>query len=261
MNERMRRKEEPKKGAAEWLLTYSDMVTLMLTFFVLLYSMSTLDITRFKAVVYSLQGALGPLDGNDGMLDGLPGLDGPSSEQENKTLADESVQAYLEYQEEMARLEELQAQLNAFLSEMGLESSISAVLEERGLVLSFQDSVLFEKGKADLLDKSRVILREVAVILMDKNNQVRIEGHTDNLPINTARFPSNWELSTSRATNVLRFLIDEGLPGERLSAVGYGEFRPVAPNNSEENRSRNRRVDMVLLRDGLGANEPGMTKE
>jgi chemotaxis protein MotB len=232
------------------------MVTLMLTFFILLYSFSTLDISKWKSVVYSLQGALGPLDGNEGVLEGLPGIDGPSSEKDDKTLADESIQSYLEYQQEIERLEEIRSQLQKYLSEIGLQTSITVTLEERGLLLRFQDSVLFEKGKADLLPGSREILREVAVILLENENQVRIEGHTDDLPINTPRFPSNWELSTSRATNVLRFIVNEGLPGDRLSAVGYGEYRPIAPNDGEANRGKNRRVDMVLLRESLGFNEP-----
>ena len=85
---------------------------------------------------------------------------------------------------------------------------------------------------------------------------MRIEGHTDDLPIHTERFPSNWELSTTRATNVLKFLISQGLAGEKLSAVGYGEFRPIVVNDSEENRKKNRRVDIVLLRESLIIGEP-----
>jgi chemotaxis protein MotB len=129
-------------------------------------------------------------------------------------------------------------------------------MDERGLVLRFQDSVLFEKSKADILSQTLGALKEIAKILKTTDNPIRIEGHTDDLPINTVKYPSNWELSTTRATNVLRFLIQEGLPGNRLSAVGYGEFRPLVPNDSEENRKKNRRVDLVLIRKDLIVNEP-----
>jgi chemotaxis protein MotB len=232
------------------------MITLMLTFFILLFSFSTIDVNKWKTVVYSLQGALGPLDGNEGVMDGMQGIDGPSSEEEDKTMNSQSVEEFLKFQEEMQELEQLQTELVDYLTDVGMEKSVAVEMDERGLVLRFQDSVLFEKSKADILSQSIGVLREIANILKNNDNPIRIEGHTDDLPINTTKFPSNWELSTTRATNVLRFLIQEGLPGNRLSAVGYGEFRPLMPNNSEESRKSNRRVDLVLIRKDLIVNEP-----
>jgi len=251
-----RNKDEAKKGQPDWLMTYSDMVTLCLAFFVLLYSFSTLDATKWKTVVYSLQGALGPLDGGDGILEGLPQTVGDNGKENEDEINQESVEEFLKYQEEMKELEQLQSELKEYLSGVNMDANIAVEMEERGLVLRFQDSVLFEKSKADLLSQSTGIMREIAGILKNTDNPIRIEGHTDDLPINTTKFPSNWELSTTRATNVLRFLINEGLPGDRLSAVGYGEYHPLIKNEDEESRKKNRRVDIVLIRESLRVNEP-----
>lgn len=251
-----RKGSQEKKGQPDWLVTYGDMVTLCLTFFVLLYSFSTLDATKWKTVVYSLQGALGPLDGGDGILEGLPQSKDGGESYDNEQINQDSLKEFLKYQEEMKELAQLQSVLMEYLYGEGLDTEIAVIMEQRGLVLRFQDSVLFEKSKADLLPQAIEVMREIAKILKNTDNPIRVEGHTDDLPINTAKFPSNWELSTTRATNVLRFLINEGLSGDRLSAVGYGEYHPIVTNDDEESRRKNRRVDILLIRESLRANEP-----
>lgn len=249
MNNSRRRNEEPEADKSNlWLLTYSDMVTLCLTFFVLLYSFSTIDTVKWKSLVVSLQGALGVMPGNE--------LPTTTVEEKNFDIDEIKMEQYLMYEEETKRMEEIQARLDEFLSANDLEANISTSIEERGVIIRFQDSVLFPKSRADLYQKSTVILSGLSSIITELGNLIRIEGHTDDLPINTERFPSNWELSTARATNVLRFLIKEGVPGEKLSAVGYGEFRPLVANDCEENRKKNRRVDIVLLRESLILGEP-----
>lgn len=261
MTRRRRRAEESSNiNENVWLITYSDLVTLMLTFFVLLYSFSTLDNIKWKNVVVSIQGALGVLDGGTGFNDGPPGSN-PGDNQLNDGEKEQDidnlnhVDEFKKFQEEMKKLENIQTQLGNYLNTKGL-TSISLSVEERGLIIRFEDSVLFSKGRADLLPQAIEVLNEIVTILKNTENSIRVEGHTDNLPINTERFPSNWELSTSRATNVLRFMINKGLNGKQLSAVGYGEYRPLAANDSEENRRKNRRVDIVILRESLQKNEP-----
>lgn len=272
---------DSNSNAFIWLITYGDLVTLCLTFFVLLYSFSTLDNQKWQNVMTSLQGSLGVLDGgpsvNEGFSGNGTGFDGNSntngSSGQNAAangqatgqdsdasgqgeVKVERVDEFLKYQEEMKKLEGIKGDLNTYLQAKGLSTSITVDVEERGLVLRFQDSVLFERGKADIISQSNVILKEISNILKETDNGIRIEGHTDNLPIHTERFPSNWELSTSRATNVLRFLIQQGMPGEKLSAVGYGEYHPLIPNTDEESRRKNRRVDIVILRESMQKNEP-----
>lgn len=258
---RRKKKEDHKIDTNSWLMTYSDMVTLCLAFFVLLFSFSSLDTWKWRSVVISLRGALGVMDGGESVFEGpinpemnpQQGSDGDQS----KTYQEiEDMEEYLKYQEETKRLEQIKAVLSEYLLEEGFEASVTLSIEERGLVIRFQDSVLFEKGKADLLTQSVKVLERLYGIFKDMDNYIRIEGHTDNLPIHTERFPSNWELSTSRATNVLRFLFEKGLPGERLSAVGYGEYHPIVNNDNEDNRRRNRRVDIVIIRESQQRNEP-----
>lgn len=254
-----RRRRERLGGAVTqpgWLLTYSDMVTLCLAFFVLLYSYSSLDTQKFKSLVISLQGALGFGGVDASLIDGFPGEKLVMEETEPTTLNKEQMDSFLQYEQETKKLEAIQASLNRYLQEKGLESTVTINMEERGLVLRFQDSVLFAKSRSELIGDSTAILTHVGEILQGVDNPIRIEGHTDNLPIKTVQFPSNWELSTSRATNVLRYLVEKGIASYRLSAVGYGEFHPVAPNDSEANRSKNRRVDIVVIRGSERVNEP-----
>lgn len=237
---RSRRSDEYPKGAPAWMTTYGDIVTLCLTFFVLLYSFSNIDTMKWNRVQISIQSALGQVGAGDNLLDGSDG----------------QLQEFIQYTQEMQKLENIKSQLETYLQEQNLSDNISVNMEERGLVLRFQDSVLFNKGKAELLGKSFNVLKNSAEIFQEIDNPIRVEGHTDDLPINTAKYPSNWELSTARATNVLRYLIEQGIQGDRLSAVGYSKYHPLYENNSEENRRKNRRVDIVIIRESLRVNEP-----
>jgi chemotaxis protein MotB len=223
------------------MMTYGDLVTQILIFFVLLFSISSIDAQKFQAALLSLQGALGFLTGSttteepktpDGNLDDLDARD---------------------HQQMQGVLELIEHRLQA----AGLKATVSTDLEERGLVIRFMDSVLFDLGRADIKPLGRQTLDNLAPTLAEIPNQVRVEGHTDNLPIVTAAFPSNWELSTTRATNVVRYLIEgRGLDPRRMSAAGYGEWRPVAPNDTPADRQRNRRVDIVILYVSKGLLEP-----
>ncbi|MFS8572384.1 MAG: OmpA family protein [Clostridia bacterium] len=147
--------------------------------------------------------------------------------------------------------------LRALQERYDLYDVVAIESTERGIVIHFTDRVLFDTGRAEIKPEAREVLQAVAVELAKLPHHIRVEGHTDNVPIHNERFPSNWELSTARAVTVLRFLIQVGgLDPGRLSAVGYGEYRPIASNDTPEGRARNRRVDIVLLDHGLAAFEP-----
>lgn len=225
--------EEQKAGAPEWLATYGDMVTLLLCFFVLLFSFSTLDVQKFKAIIQSMNGSLGVMDSGT-------------------TVQMEPLQAAFPNDtptEENEEFKKLYEEINEYIKENNLEASITLKLDERGLLVRFLDNVLFDSGKADLKPRAREIINTVSEILKQNDKNVRIEGHTDNVPINTPRFPSNWELSTTRAVNVVKYLIEEnGIEAKRLSASGYADQHPIDDNGIAEGRQRNRRVDMVILR-------------
>ena len=243
MTRRHRQSEEPAGG--NWLTTYADMITLVLAFFVLLFSMSTIDVKRFDLAVTSMQKALGFMPGGRTVF-----VEDLQDAGELKRL--EQVRTL-----EFLQLAEIRRNVEDALIASGRGGEASFSMEERGLVIRFADSVLFPSSRAVLTPEAREVMDDVAGILRRLGNHIRIEGHTDSRPINTPQFPSNWELSTARATTVLRYLLEvHGLSASRLSAAGYGEYRPVASNETPEGMQQNRRVDIVILRFTAGGEEP-----
>jgi chemotaxis protein MotB len=147
--------------------------------------------------------------------------------------------------------------ITAFLQEKGAEDKVKMEIGPRGLVISLKDTEFFDSGKANVRAKSMYLLDNISAAISRYSNSIRIEGHTDNVPIKTSQFPSNWELSTARATNIVRYLVDaHEFPPERISAIGYGEYRPIADNSVEEGRQKNRRVDVVVLSSAGEQGEP-----
>jgi len=151
--------------------------------------------------------------------------------------------------------------LEEYAESIGLGSEIVLSIEERGLVIRFMDKVLFDSGRASLRPESIEILSSIAEVLNKEefsNRLIKVEGHTDTVPTgNLSEFPTNWELSSTRATNVLRFLVEEkGIDGSRISSSGYSYYRPIAPNDTAENKQKNRRVDIVILRSSFEEMEP-----
>ncbi|OQX86247.1 MAG: hypothetical protein B6D63_00460 [Candidatus Latescibacteria bacterium 4484_7] len=226
----MRRKktEEKKGGAPGWMVTYGDLMSLLLTFFVLLVSMSSIQESKFKQALGSLLGALGVMnmDRSAIQFDRLPIPD--------------------KYKEELGRLRNQVRMFKNYIRIKGIESKVSIEETEEGMLIRLSGPLMFESGKADLNDYAKDILTHVVNVLKESDAQIRVEGHTDNIPISNSKYSSNWELSTARAISVLKFLNNNGIPGTRLSAVGYGEFRPIVPNDTAENRRRNRRVEIYV---------------
>ncbi|MDS1029864.1 flagellar motor protein MotB [Bacillota bacterium LX-D] len=239
-----RRKNEAEKDNSErWLLTYSDLITLLMVFFIVLYSMSNVNAQKFEAMAASLNAAL---NGGTAVLDGgfisenppAIGIEVEPNQPEN---------AYNTVAEEIKK----------YLKEEGLEQKISVTQQERGLVVSIQDTVLFPKASAELTPQARKTIKQIGGILLKIPSYIRVEGHTDNLAIHNDQFKSNWELSVLRATSVVHILTEQtGLNPKLVSAIGYGEYRPVVPNNGERNYAKNRRVDIVLLKTVYNRVEP-----
>lgn len=233
--------EEPKQGSPAWMNTYGDMVTLLLCFFVLLFSFSEVDAKKFDALIESFQGSLGILDSGTAIVD-----DDLITEAMKDDLTTDQKQ-------ELEDFRKLQESLENYLQNYGLESDILVTHENAGLVLRFQDNVLFDPGEAVLKQRSKEILSDITTFLEAPEfigKSIRVEGHTDTVKVNpTSIYPTNWELSAGRASNVVRYLVEEsGLEPRRLAIAGYGEYHPIAPNDTAENRSKNRRVDIVILR-------------
>jgi chemotaxis protein MotB len=226
---RRRRRESPHSNHERWLLTYADLITLLLAFFIVMYSMSRLDAKKFGRMADAFNGVL---RGGQAVLQPA-GVDAQGA-----GLLD------------LGELKSLGSQIQEKVVTEQLQDKIETLQDERGLVIRVLESAAFDAGSADLKPQMHSILNVLADQLRAMDNHLRVEGHTDDRPIRTARFPSNWELSTSRATGVVRYLVEElKLDATRVSALGYGEFRPIASNANPEGRARNRRVDLIVLAD------------
>ena len=246
---RRRMRNSKNTGAPLWMVTYSDMVTLILVFFILLFSMSQISHNKFEMVTESFQ--------NRGVFDFYPSivpLDTPSSMGEEEEEDDDffslptEVDFEIEVQEDT--LQPLIEEVESFLDEFQLHEVISATRTDLGVELVLQDSIFFNPGEAEILDEGRPFLTKIGTLLSSINNNVKIEGHTDSRPINSYRYPSNWELSGARASVIVRYFIEEQeLAEERFRIAGYGKTNPLVPNDSEENMNQNRRVEIVILED------------
>lgn len=211
-----------------WLTTFNDMVTLLMVFFVLLFSMGSLDVKRFKHFQNALQSAMGVL------YEGKRAPVGMITE----TFAPETARPSREpaLGRDRQRIERLQ-------QTQGLEARYTP----RGIQLTLNDSLLFRSGSATVTAEGRVLLAKVSRIIRTIGRRIRVEGHSDNVPIATHRYPSNWELSTERAIQVVNYFIEQGRIDPRLlSAVGYADVKPRADNDSQAGRAKNRRVEIIL---------------
>lgn len=255
-----------KDNTMRWLVSYADFITVMMVFFIVLWTTARVDEGKFQELGQVVHMAFFP-SGNLLPSPGLPGAGGPGSGMSDQPpTADEDVDELDPGEFRWPAADEMQVPgihpwtglpispeeaglgLVEQLPELIESGEMSVVRTERGIVISLQNSVLFDSGSADIRPDAIPILIEVAQALRQVDNNVLVEGYTDNVPIRTAQFPSNWELSASRATNVLRFLVEgNNLDPDRFAAVGYGEYRNIYPNDTEANRQKNRRVDIVIL--------------
>lgn len=210
--------------ATAWLTTFNDMITLLMVFFVLLFSMGTMDIRRFKNFQHQLQSAMGVM---------YEGHHAPGGIIHDR-------QGYVE--ETRHPSEPPTEDFKALADQQGLEAEYSP----RGIQLTLNDSLLFESASARVTPKGLDLLAVISRVVKPMKRPIRVEGHTDNRPIATSRYPSNWELSTARAVNVVQFFVKQGIPARRLSAAGYGSSKPRVSNDSDAHRSRNRRVEIIL---------------
>ncbi|HVW32272.1 MAG TPA: flagellar motor protein MotB [Acidimicrobiia bacterium] len=247
-----------------WLITYADMITLLMVLFIVLYSISQVDLAKFRKLkegiaggfggptaLAAVQGGAGALSGGGAVFDAQVTGSGtqPSAEALNGLLSD--IRARTEgARQQRTVLQGTQQDLQQSLDAAGLGDTVRFRLESRGLVVTIvTDRVLFDPGQADLRPEGREVMDKIAAALGKLPNKLSVEGHTDNTPI-SGRYPSNWELSTARATTVLRELIERhGIDPGRLQAAGYADERPVASNATPEGRAANRRVELVVLAD------------
>lgn len=221
--------DKPCLPASGWLTTFNDLVTLLMVFFVLIFSMSVIDVHKVKQFQSALQSGLGVLNAGDSAA---------------VAVVDDRYQQPAQAAQQSARVKKLETSIRQ-LEEL---DGVSATFERGGITISMDEQLLFAPGRARLNPGSRAQLDRVARVLRKTGGPVRVEGHTDNIPVHSRRFPSNWELSTARAVRVLKYLADSGrIAPQRLSAVGYGAAKPIVGNDTPDRRAINRRVEIILV--------------
>jgi chemotaxis protein MotB len=228
---RHRRRAEPAAHSERWLISYADFITLLFAFFVTMYAISTVDQKKLQKAVAAFQTAF-PASNVVKDAAEVPRIATP------KPAGVHPIDGALDL---------LKSRLAARLHQLD-EDRVELNMDQRGLVVSVREAASFPVGRAELDPEAQNLFREIALDLVAIPNHVRVEGHTDDVPIHTVRYASNWELSTARATNVVAFFTEGvGITPDRLSAAGYAEFHPRVPNDSAEHRAENRRVDIVIL--------------
>jgi chemotaxis protein MotB len=239
-----------------WLITYADMITLLMVLFIVLFAIGQTDLKKFNQLKNSFNNSLGgknpnpAIEGGTGNLDGEQNIDPGLNLDKQAALALQEKKAHdAAVTQENNTLQHAEDEIKTALTAHGLADSANFRLESRGLVVTIvTDQVLFDLGSAGLRQGGQAVLDGMAPALASLPNPIAIEGHTDNQPIHSALFATNWELSTARATSVLRYLTDtKGIAPSRISAAGYADQRPIVPNDTDAHRSQNRRVEVVVL--------------
>lgn len=242
--------EEVKKGAPAYMATYGDMMTLLLCFFVLLFAMSSLDEAKFRAFINSYSGATGILDGGQVILTDYGMLHNGIQQFPSSPNYSANEQALVE---KNRALETIKEDLKGFIEANQLSNQVSVKKQGDAIVITLADVLLFESGKADLKQQAKEVLLIVGGELktyIQEGYRIRMEGHTDNVPMHNAQFPSNWELSAARSIAVAKYFIYEmNFEPMRVSAEGFGEYKPIADNRTSEGKAMNRRVEIKLTKD------------
>lgn len=234
----MRRKkkhDEEPENAERWLITYADLITLLLAFFILMYTMSKQDAQKYQEVSGHLRA----------VFTGGIGVAGKGSVL-GKTPTELSFKGG-----EGSGIRELERQIKGVDEQA--KGRISVFADDRGIIVRAMEQAFFDEGKADLSDQAKKALDAIVPVIKSMNSHLRVEGHTDNVPIRNSEFKSNWELSVMRATEVVRYFIEQHrFPAHKISAAGYAEYRPIATNDNATNRGLNRRIEMIIVKSEQG---------
>jgi len=214
-----------------WMSTFSDMATLLMTFFILLLSMASMDKRKIKVALGSLQGSTGVLK------------EGSKTE-----LTQEDILSRLSFVQNVRSVQrKITQSLKEYVKSAQMSEVVTIAETKKGVSVRILDKMLFEPGSAEVLEKAKPLLDKLAAVIEESPFNIMVEGHTDDIPISTALYPSNWELSTARAVSVVKYFISKEVSAQRLSAAGYAENHPVTPNISAASRAKNRRVEINFV--------------
>ena len=269
----MKKKAPEPINHERWLVSYADFITLLFAFFTTLYAISTVDAQKMGKMVTSMRASFDSTmfpPGADRLMinQGSGGASLSTKETSQKIYSSKpfNPQSLKDLKSDFGPkgnssggkdLGSLKRDVESLVGKPALESKVQTKMDRRGLIISLGEGGFFDSGSDQLKPEGRTLLDAIATGLISTANHIRVEGHTDNVPISSSRFPSNWELSTARATAIVAYLISKfGFAPDRLSAAGYAEFRPMATNDTVEGRARNRRVDILVLNPQFAQLEP-----
>lgn len=252
---RRSKKPEEHVNHERWLVTYADLITLLLAFFVIMYAMSKVDVNKYEVLAQSLslqfKESNSILSMNSGVSDqNMPPKSTVGEITDKKTKERQAAAADMERKEK--ELQDILKTVQAYIEENHLEAQIAVGNSERGVSVTLKDLFLFDLGKAELKPEAYPVLNKLASLFPTLDTKISIEGHTDNIPVRTGSpFQDNWGLSNARSLSVLRYFTtkaDPKISDSKFMSTGYADTIPVAPNDSMENRAKNRRVEIVILR-------------
>ncbi|WP_374721159.1 flagellar motor protein MotB [Peribacillus tepidiphilus] len=249
MARRKKHKQHDEHMDESWLIPYADLLTLLLALFIVLFAMSSVDAVKFQQISKAFNDIF---TGGTGVFEfpsPTPEGDPSSSTKEQKSLVGNETKTGNLGESEKKELGQIQQKVNQFIQQNNLTDRLGTALTGEGLLVTIRDNVLFESGSADVRDEDKAVAREISELLvMDPPRSIVISGHTDNVPIYTAKFTSNWDLSVMRAVNFMKILLENPqLNPQWFSAKGFGEFKPIASNATEEGRAKNRRVEILIM--------------
>ncbi|PPD48138.1 MAG: flagellar motor protein MotD [Methylotenera sp.] len=245
-----KRVEEDQENHERWLVSYADFITLLFAFFVVMYSISSVEIGKYKQLTNSIGTAFSG-NGSSGVnqTSTEKGLGARGTETKTSSIIKPLPLSHL-YSEKMRRERDSMAKTGAEVSNklapMIAEGKIQVIQTSRGIRIDIQDNLLFSAGSADLSTAANAIISEIVPLIKDNQRKIQVEGHTDNTPIHNNTFFSNWELSAVRASSVVRLLSALGISEQRLSATGLGASQPISENETESGRAKNRRVSIII---------------
>ncbi|MFB4211457.1 OmpA family protein [Shouchella sp. 1P09AA] len=240
---RSRSRSEDEHVDESWLLPYADMLTLLVALFIVLFAMGQVDQAKYDELRVVLSETLG----GKGILDYQDSIVEDESPTEDSTISTELLSEAAKV--EKSELEQLQSQLNGYIEEKALADRLQTELGASGLLITINDGILFDSGSAELRQNSHELMEQLSAMLAsDPPRYIQVSGHTDNVPMAGATFESNWDLSGARAYNVMKLFLESNyLEAHQLSYTGYGEYHPVASNDTTEGREQNRRVEILVL--------------
>lgn len=248
-----RRKEEEHDNKERWLVSYADFITLLFAFFVVMYSISSVNQGKYKVLSESLEGVfnvrqktISPIQVGEYMPLADFEKQGDKAVKPLLDRPDPKHKEILKELDEDKQLEEITGEFLRSFDDLVFEDHMTVEQKEDWIEISLNDSVVFQSGGVEPLDDAFPIIEKIAAILASRDNAILVEGHTDNLPIRGAVYPSNWELSAARAASVVRYLAIEGVNAAQMGAIGFGEFKPIARNDTPKGRLKNRRVVLLI---------------